>query len=109
MESLKRNREEEGTLVTFHAPDMTFSRVYKGQSLDETKALVRKKLGVADDVSIRLARLHEGRPVALDDDGDFEAFRHLARLVSILDVSVVFDGNTQAITGMCLCFPIFYV
>ncbi|KAI0742036.1 hypothetical protein C8Q80DRAFT_1197618 [Daedaleopsis nitida] len=33
MESLIRNREEEGTLVTFHAPDMTFSRVYKGMVL----------------------------------------------------------------------------
>ena len=38
-----------------------------GQSLDETKALVRKKLGLEKDASVRFARLHEGKVIELDD------------------------------------------
>ncbi|TBU29564.1 hypothetical protein BD311DRAFT_787763 [Dichomitus squalens] len=93
METHKRNRDEDGTLVTFYAPNRTFARVYKGQSLEETRSLVRKKLGLPDDTSIRFSRLHEGKVIELDDDEDFEAFRHLARYVPSLDVSV-FVGQT---------------
>lgn len=90
MERQKRKRDEDGdTLVTFYAPDRAFSRVYKGtfshslhrsgtlvlsgsrspvgQSLDETKRLVRQKLSLGDDASIRFARLHEGKVIELDD------------------------------------------
>lgn len=94
MEAHKRKRDDEGTLVTFYAPHRTFARVYKGtfsykpasvireisafinvptswkstgQSFDETKALVRQKLALADDASMRLARLHEGKLIELDD------------------------------------------
>ncbi|KAI0371120.1 hypothetical protein BV20DRAFT_1051871 [Pilatotrama ljubarskyi] len=92
MEGHKRKRDDEGTVVTFYAPDRTFQRVYKGQSLEETKSLVRKKLGLPEDASLRFSRLHEGRHIDLEDDDDFEAFRHQARYVPSLDVSV-FVGN----------------
>ncbi|RPD63896.1 hypothetical protein L227DRAFT_608426 [Lentinus tigrinus ALCF2SS1-6] len=84
----KRKRDDEGTVVTFYAPNRTFARVYKGQSLRETQDIVRKKLGLSDDAPIRFARLHEGKVIELDDDDDFEAFRHLARYATSLDVSV---------------------
>ncbi|KAI0633377.1 hypothetical protein C8Q77DRAFT_1157588 [Trametes polyzona] len=88
MDSHKRKRDDEGTVVTFYTPNRTFQRVYKGQSLEETKALVRTKLGLSEDASIRFSRLHEGRHIDLEDEDDFEAFRHLARYVTTLDVSV---------------------
>ena len=90
MERQKRKRDEDGdTLVTFYAPDRAFSRVYRGtfghsphhfgalvlssprspigQSLNETKRMVRQKLSLGDDKSIRFARLHEGKVIELDD------------------------------------------
>ena len=86
MDGHKRKRDDEGTVVTFYAPNRTFARVYKGactlrppllvtdetrlsvgQSLSETKEIVRKKLGLSDDTSIRFARLHEGNVIELDD------------------------------------------
>ncbi|KAI0702971.1 hypothetical protein C8T65DRAFT_741451 [Cerioporus squamosus] len=88
MDGHKRKRDDEGTIVTFYAPNRTFARVYKGQSLNETRDLVRRKLGLSDDSSIRFARLHEGKVIELEDEDDFEAFRHLARYVTSLDVSV---------------------
>ncbi|KAI8993763.1 hypothetical protein BD414DRAFT_534875 [Trametes punicea] len=97
MEGNKRKRDSEGTVVTFYAPDKTFQRVYKGQSLEETKAIVRKKLGLANDASVRFSRLHEGRHIDLEDEEDFEAFQHLARQVSSLDVSV-FVGSARPST-----------
>ncbi|KAI0356191.1 hypothetical protein OH77DRAFT_1423786 [Trametes cingulata] len=92
MEVHKRKRDDDGTVVTFYAPDRTFQRVYKGQSLEETKSLVRKKLGLREDASLHFSRLYEGRHIDLEDEDDFEAFRHQARYVSSLDVSV-FVGN----------------
>nr|VWO98373.1 Plp [Ganoderma boninense] len=97
MDGHKRKRDDEGTIVTFYAPDRTFARVYKGQSLEETKNLVRKKLGLSDDTSLRFARLHEGKVIELDDDEDFEAFRHIARSVSTLDVSVFVGQNGPSV------------
>ncbi|KAJ8488902.1 hypothetical protein ONZ51_g3232 [Trametes cubensis] len=89
----KRKRDYEGTVVTFYTPDTTFRRVFKGQSLEETKDLVRKKLGLSNDTSIRFSQLHEGRHIDLEDEDDFEAFQHLARHSLSLDLSV-FIGNT---------------
>ncbi|KAI0743808.1 hypothetical protein C8Q80DRAFT_1183236 [Daedaleopsis nitida] len=97
METHKRKRDDEGTIVTFYAPDRTFARVYKGQSFDETKDMVRKKLALTDDASIRFARLHEGRFIELDDDDDFEAFRHLAKHAASLDVSVMVGNRAPTI------------
>ena len=72
---------------------------------------MRKKLGLSEDTSLRFARLHEGKVIELDDgkfyisfdlpvphpmlctDEDFEAFRHLARHVHTLDVSVFVGQN----------------
>ena len=89
----------------------TLSRTYTGQSLEETKDLVRKKLGLSNDTSIRFSQLHEGRHIDLEDgtlatpslptspnarpvvEDDFEAFQHLARHSLSLDLSV-FIGNT---------------
>ena len=86
-----------------------------GQSLEETKDLVRKKLGVSEDTFLRFARLHEGKIIELDDgeflmgfrptvphpvlssEEDFEAFRHLARHVPTLDVSVFVGQNGLSI------------
>ncbi|PIL34194.1 hypothetical protein GSI_03905 [Ganoderma sinense ZZ0214-1] len=97
MDGHKRKRDDDGTVVTFYAPDRTFARVYKGQSLEETKDLVRRKLGLSEDTSLRFARLHEGKVIELDDDEDFEAFRHIARYVSTLDVSVFIGQNGPSI------------
>ncbi|EIW63046.1 uncharacterized protein TRAVEDRAFT_17521 [Trametes versicolor FP-101664 SS1] len=94
MDAPKRKRDDDGTVVTFYTSNRTFQRVYKGQSLEETKTLVRTKLGLSEDASIRFSRLHEGRHIDLEDDDDFEAFRHLARYVTTLDVSV-FIGNGE--------------
>ncbi|KAH9892834.1 hypothetical protein C8Q73DRAFT_699634 [Cubamyces lactineus] len=89
----KRKRDYEGTVVTFYTPDTTFRRVFKGQSLEETKDIVRKKLGLSNDTSIRFSQLHEGRHIDLEDEDDFEAFQHLARHSLSLDLSV-FVGHT---------------
>ncbi|KAM5533338.1 hypothetical protein V8D89_013012 [Ganoderma adspersum] len=97
MDGHKRKRDDDGTVVTFYAPNRTFARVYKGQSLEETRGLVRRKLGLSEDTALRFARLHEGKVIELDDDEDFEAFRHLARHVHTLDVSVFVGQNGPSI------------
>ncbi|KAI0645406.1 hypothetical protein C8Q79DRAFT_691567 [Trametes meyenii] len=103
MDGNKRKRDDDGTVVTFYTPDRTFQRVFKGQSLEETKALVRKKLGLADDTSVRFSRLHAGRNIDLEDEDDFEAFKHLARHVPSLEVSVFIGSDppifTQRVSG----------
>ncbi|KAI0675011.1 hypothetical protein C8Q78DRAFT_1010005 [Trametes maxima] len=98
MEGNKRKRDDDGTVVTFYTPDRTFQRVFKGQSLEETKSLVRKKLGLADNASVRFSRLHAGRNIDLEDEDDFEAFRHLARYVPSLDVSVFIGDDPPIFT-----------
>ncbi|KAH9942319.1 uncharacterized protein BXZ73DRAFT_97732 [Epithele typhae] len=93
----KRDGYEEGTLVTFHAPDKVFSRVYKGESLSETREQVRKKLDLPNDASMRFARMHEGNVIVLDDEDDFEAFRYVARNCDSIDVSVFVGSQPSPI------------
>lgn len=54
-----------------------------GQSLEETKDLVRRKLGVSEDTLVRLTRLHEGKVIELDD-GEFSFSCALVRLPHIV-------------------------
>ncbi|OBZ68222.1 hypothetical protein A0H81_11813 [Grifola frondosa] len=66
----------------------TFQRVFRGQTFDETKAIVRKKLGLANDASVQLSQLYGGNTIELEDDDDFDAFSALARSASSIEVSV---------------------
>lgn len=81
-------------VITFHAPDRTFYRVFKGkfliriccsilslnrtfaeQSLDQLKEVVRQKLSLSDDSPLRLAQVLGGKIVDLDDGMCTSAFR----------------------------------
>ena len=88
MESKKRKREESvpvPPLITYHAPGRTFERLFNGQSslvaassatahdtftektLEDTKRVVRGKLGLDNNVHITLEQIREGRTIDLED------------------------------------------
>jgi len=72
--------------ITYQSSKRTFERLFKGtktswlarlgrteyvcyeeQSLDETKNVVRKKLGLGHDAAVELAQLRDGRRIDLED------------------------------------------
>ncbi|KAI9459079.1 hypothetical protein F5148DRAFT_308386 [Russula earlei] len=82
--------------ITYQCLGRTFDRLFKEQSLDETKNVVRRKLGLAYGAPIELAQLRDGRKIDLEDDDDFEAFKALTRtsLHAIVTVAIPENGSS---------------
>ncbi|KAI0256093.1 hypothetical protein BJV78DRAFT_1278655 [Lactifluus subvellereus] len=99
--------------ITYQASERAFDRLFKGtnffgrsdldradsfvsdkeQSLEETKQIVRKKLGLSCDTPIQLAQLRGGKRIDLEDDDDFEAFKALTRTLLHATVEVTIPEN----------------
>ncbi|KAF4598164.1 hypothetical protein EYR38_006560 [Pleurotus pulmonarius] len=76
--SKKRKRDDDRPRITYFASGRTFERLFKEESLEETKSVVRRKLGVPENADILLAQIRDNQTIDLDDDDDFEAFASLA-------------------------------
>ncbi|KZT19070.1 hypothetical protein NEOLEDRAFT_76341 [Neolentinus lepideus HHB14362 ss-1] len=85
----KRKREADPCRITYHAPEgRIFERLFKEESLEETKGTVRGKLGLPEHTPIHLTQLREGKVIELEDDDDFESFQILAKCVPSVEVRV---------------------
>ncbi|KAF9501824.1 hypothetical protein BDN71DRAFT_1491910 [Pleurotus eryngii] len=86
--SKKRKRDDDKPRITYFAPGRTFERLFKEESLEETKSVVRRKLGVSENSGILLAQIRDDQAIDLDDDDDFEAFASLAYTTMKMSVRV---------------------
>ncbi|KAF5370773.1 hypothetical protein D9758_001957 [Tetrapyrgos nigripes] len=92
----KRKRESFEAIVTYLAPGRTFDRLLNENSLAETKQVIRRKLNLADDVSIHLAQHRGERIIDLEDDDDFDAFCAAARMSGTVDVRVIVLSSSNS-------------
>jgi hypothetical protein len=81
------------------------------QSLDETKDVVRKKLGLGHDAAVELVQLRDGRRIDLEDgvsspqsftkksqfalDDDFEAFKAVTKTSLHATVAVIIPNSSS--------------
>ncbi|KLO20330.1 hypothetical protein SCHPADRAFT_923523 [Schizopora paradoxa] len=97
--SKKRKREEEAEVVppriTYVTPSKTFERLFRETSLNATKELVRKKLGLGEKDVVELSQVRDGRVIDLEDDDDFDAFRVYANFSKIAEVKVQLPGSSS--------------
>ncbi|KDR75752.1 hypothetical protein GALMADRAFT_500086, partial [Galerina marginata CBS 339.88] len=63
----KRKRDGELPRITYDTATRTFDRLFKEESLDALKDVVRKKLNVSSSVPVYLSQLRDGKSVDLDD------------------------------------------
>ncbi|KAJ3724658.1 hypothetical protein C8R42DRAFT_458299 [Lentinula raphanica] len=87
----KRKRETKAPRITYHAATRTFDRLFKEESLDETRDVVRKKLGLPDSSNIRLAQIRGDHTVDLEDEDDFDAFYAVAHSKMAIEVEVTIE------------------
>lgn len=89
VESGKRKREEEQLpSITYLVGDRSFDRLFKEQSLEEIQNVVRRKLQLPSNTTVKLKQLRGSKVIDLDDDDDFDAFSARARLMKLVDVAV---------------------
>ncbi|CAA7259068.1 unnamed protein product [Cyclocybe aegerita] len=79
--------------ISYDAATRTFDRLFKEDSLEGMKQVVRRKLGVPHHVPVYLSQMREGKSVDLEDDDDFEAFKSAAYSASVMAVQVTLGGN----------------
>ncbi|KAJ4001546.1 hypothetical protein F5050DRAFT_1326762 [Lentinula boryana] len=84
----KRKRETNAPRITYYTANRTFDRLFKEESLDETRDVVRRKLGLPDSSNIRLAQIRGEHTVDLEDDDDFDAFYAIAHSKMAIEVQV---------------------
>ncbi|KAH7920778.1 hypothetical protein BV22DRAFT_1039425 [Leucogyrophana mollusca] len=99
MESAKRKRDDDLPRITYHASGRTFDRLFKEKSLDETREVVRRKLGLQRGAVVKLKQLRGGKAIDLEDEDDFDAFRALARAVMSVDVRVTASTPADDLTS----------
>jgi hypothetical protein len=125
--------------ITYQCSGRAFDRLFKGknfhdlsnrvcielfvaneeQSLDETKNVVRKKLGLGHDAAVELVQLRDGKRVDLEDgvsipqsftreltpalDDDFEAFKALTKTSLHATVTVIIRNNGHSSSTPVVC------
>ncbi|KIJ67635.1 hypothetical protein HYDPIDRAFT_38120 [Hydnomerulius pinastri MD-312] len=92
----KRSDLEDLPRITYHAEQRTFDRLLKEHSLEQTKDIVRRKLGLSSETNVKLQQIRSGKFIDLEDDDDFDAFRALAKSVPAVDVQVTVGGSSPA-------------
>ncbi|KAF7428195.1 hypothetical protein PC9H_007416 [Pleurotus ostreatus] len=93
-DSKKRKRDYDRPRITYFAPGRTFERLFQEESLEETKSVVRRKLGVPENSDISLAQIRGEQVIDLDDEDDFEAFASLAYRSYSMSVRVRVQKST---------------
>ncbi|KAL0573531.1 hypothetical protein V5O48_008436, partial [Marasmius crinis-equi] len=74
--------------ITYHASNRTFDRLFREDSLDEMKDVVRRKLGLPQNAAVMLTQDRGGQMIDLEDDDDFDAFLAVAHSVTSVNVKV---------------------
>ncbi|TDL22572.1 hypothetical protein BD410DRAFT_208373 [Rickenella mellea] len=95
MESKKRKMDEEYPRVTYLAPNRTFERLLKEQTLEETKQTVRGKLGLPSGSAVELSQVRDGMVIDLEDDDDFEAFVTYAHISGSVEVRALLPDDAS--------------
>ncbi|KAF8201001.1 hypothetical protein BJ912DRAFT_947783, partial [Pholiota molesta] len=93
----KRKRDIDLPRIVYDATTRVFDRLFKEDSLEGMKDVVRKKLGVPSSTPVQLAQLRDGQTVDLEDDDDFEAFSSSAYKSSTAKVKVIVGSGTSTI------------
>ncbi|PSR79651.1 hypothetical protein PHLCEN_2v6952 [Hermanssonia centrifuga] len=97
MEASTSSAHAKRALITYYAPNnRVFDRVFKDQTLEQTRAEVRQKLNLPPEAEFRLAQLRDNMK------DDFEAFRTQAQSSSSLHVEVSIEGETGGSTYVAL-------
>ncbi|KAG1777480.1 hypothetical protein EV702DRAFT_1101487 [Suillus placidus] len=89
-------------IITYHAGDRKFERIFKEKSLAETMFMVRTKLQPPSNSTITLKQRRSGDPdmfIDLDDEDDFDAFCVHVRTVSLKSVDVKVDISQPPATN----------
>ncbi|PVG01259.1 hypothetical protein CPB86DRAFT_123856 [Serendipita vermifera] len=68
----KRNLTHEPR-ITYRTPLKTFERIFKESSLNETKHVVKQKLGLGEKTEIHLTQIRGTESIVLEDEDDFQA------------------------------------
>jgi hypothetical protein len=93
----KRKREEDPLpSITYLVGDRSFDRLFKEQSLEEIQNVVRRKLQLPSNSTVKLKQLRGSKVIDLDDDDDFDAFSARARLMKLVDVAVEISETPPA-------------
>ncbi|KAG2031572.1 hypothetical protein BDR03DRAFT_106337 [Suillus americanus] len=66
------------------------------QSLEEIQNVVRRKLQLPSNSTVKLKQLRGSKVIDLDDDDDFDAFSARARLMKLVDVAVEISQTPPA-------------
>ncbi|KIK45137.1 hypothetical protein CY34DRAFT_565119 [Suillus luteus UH-Slu-Lm8-n1] len=101
--------------ITYLVGDRSFDRLFKGipppklttggfvlisiyaeKSLEEIRGVVRRKLQLPSNSTVKLKQLRGSKVIDLDDDDDFDAFSARARLMKLVDVAVEISGATSS-------------
>ncbi|KIK27053.1 hypothetical protein PISMIDRAFT_219217 [Pisolithus microcarpus 441] len=104
MESNKRKRAASSELptharITYHAGPRAFERLFKERSLQELKDVVRRKLGLGSEATVKLKQMRSNALLDLDDDDDFEALRAqaLRDAGSTIDIGVTVEEDQSKV------------
>lgn len=82
--------------ITYLVGDRSFDRLFKEKSLEEIRGVVRRKLQLPSNSTVKLKQLRGSKVIDLDDDDDFDAFSARARLMKLVDVAVEISGATSS-------------
>ncbi|KAJ3748904.1 hypothetical protein DFH05DRAFT_615472 [Lentinula detonsa] len=104
----KRKRETNAPRITYHTASRTFDRLFKEESLDETRDVVRRKLGLPDSSNIRLAQIRGEHTVDLEDDDDFDAFYAIAHSKLAIEVQVSIEDTSPPHARSSLSHAVVY-
>ncbi|KAG1771784.1 hypothetical protein EDD22DRAFT_522599 [Suillus occidentalis] len=97
LDSGKRKRDEDQLpSITYLVGDRSFDRLFKEKSLEEIRGVVRRKLQLPSNSTVKLKQLRDSKVIDLDDDDDFDAFSARARLMKLVDVAVEISGATSS-------------
>ncbi|KAF8806467.1 hypothetical protein BYT27DRAFT_7191026 [Phlegmacium glaucopus] len=91
--SKKRKRDVDYPRITYEATTKVFDRLFKEESLEEMKNVVRKKLGLSSSLPVHLCQLRDGKAVVLEDDDDFDAFYASVNSTLVVKIKVYFGDD----------------
>lgn len=96
VDSGKRKGDELLPSITYLVGNRSFDRLFKEKSLEEIRGVVRRKLQLPSNSTVKLKQLRGSKVIDLDDDDDFDAFTARARLMKLVDVAVEISGATSS-------------
>ncbi|KAG8815485.1 hypothetical protein FRC17_000695 [Serendipita sp. 399] len=95
----KRDHNAISARITYHTPSKVFERIFRESSLEDTKSMVRGKIGLPSTSRIQLEQLRGEKAIVLEDEDDFQAFCIAIQENPLIDLRVtVLDGVSEEST-----------